>query len=296
MALKALIGGCFVPIALLAALLRQALLLRHANQQADMLVSNARAFERATRAPRARVLVLGDSTGVGVGADQPEFSLAGLIAADFSNVDIVNACRSGAKVADVLELVRTDPWERRRFDLILVHAGGNDVLYGTPLHNLARDADAVLQIVATLGRRVVWLGPPNLGTLPLFLSPVSWWMTQRSRKVCRILADATARHGAAFVSFFREKGDDPCTEDPQRFFAADGFHPSTEYYRYAYDVLAGATRLDAWLQQQARSKRALRADRLQPEPTRPDLTRPDLTRADAIQSDAIQADFSVGSQ
>ena len=49
-----------------------------------------------------RVLVLGDSTGVGIGANRPEESIAGLLAQDFPAADIVNVSRSGARVADAL--------------------------------------------------------------------------------------------------------------------------------------------------------------------------------------------------
>ena len=65
-----------------------------------------RRFERRLSARRAAMLILGDSTGVGVGATLPEESIAGLLAADYPDADIVNVAVSGTRVADAIAQVR----------------------------------------------------------------------------------------------------------------------------------------------------------------------------------------------
>lgn len=118
-------------------------------------------FERRLSAKGATVLILGDSTGVGVGATLPEESIAGLLAADYPDADIVNVAVSGTRVAGAIAQVRTCLDAGLRFDLALLHVGGNDVVVDTPLHQLAADCDSLLQGLDQLAARTVWLGPPG---------------------------------------------------------------------------------------------------------------------------------------
>lgn len=247
MELDLLRAGYSLPRAVFAGLKRQAQMIKEANEQGRLLTSASFPFECGSPTPRARILVLGDSTGLGVGADIPERSLAGLIAADFDDMVIVNTCQAGARMADLIEQVRNYAWWQAPFDLILLHIGGNDIVNITPLRALGTQARELLGLLSDKARQVVWLGPPNIGTLPLFEPPLAWWMTKRSRKACRIFAEAAAQGGAEFVNFFREREDDHCASDPDRYFAADRFHPSTAYYRYGYQVLVEDVPLHTWL-------------------------------------------------
>lgn len=96
------------------------------------------------------MLILGASTGVGVGATLPEQSIAGLLATDYPDADIVNVAVSGARVAGAIAQVRMYSEADLRFDLALLHVGGNDVVADTPLHQLADDCDTLLQELGKL--------------------------------------------------------------------------------------------------------------------------------------------------
>jgi lysophospholipase L1-like esterase len=202
--------------------------------QARHLASQAPAvFTRCHPSPTSRVLLVGDSTGVGVGCDDAQQSIAALLARDFDQVEVHNLCANGATVADVLATVR-DVEALGGFDLVLVFAGGNDVLRRTPWPQLQQATRALLAALQGHGAQVVWAGMANVGLAPLFLPPFSWWMTARTRRVNRLLAREAAARGARFVDFFREQGDDPFSADPARFYARDGVHPSSRAYAYCY--------------------------------------------------------------
>ena len=66
-------------------------------REGDRLADAAVAFERDGNAHAPRVLVVGDSTGVGTGAARPEDSIAGRLADAYPDVTIVNRARNGAK-------------------------------------------------------------------------------------------------------------------------------------------------------------------------------------------------------
>src|SRR3954466_11117824 len=144
-------------------------------------------FSRSIPAPRHRILLVGDSTGSGVGCERADQSIAARLARDFAGSEVRNLCVNGATVADVLRTVRalrTDDI----FDVVLVFAGGNDVLRRTPWRDLQRDTATLLAELQHRAARVVWAGMANVGLAPLFMPPFSWWMTSRTRRVNRVLA------------------------------------------------------------------------------------------------------------
>ena len=193
-----------------------------------------RRFERRLSARHATVLVLGDSTGVGVGATRPEESVAGLFAADYPDADIVNVAVSGTRVAGAITQARTCFEAGLRFDLALLHVGGIDVIADTPLHRLADDCDLLMRELGRLAERTAWLGPPDLGLAPLFPRPYAWVMASRSRAASKIFSAAAARHGVLFVDFSAPAHAAYFKERRRQHFAADGFHPNSASYKYGY--------------------------------------------------------------
>ncbi|MBE7940075.1 MULTISPECIES: GDSL-type esterase/lipase family protein [Ramlibacter] len=197
------------------------------------------AWSRPVGEPLRRVLVLGDSTGVGVGADPGRDSIAALLAREHPQAHVLNLSASGARVADMLAQARQaaaqGPW-----DLVLVLGGGNDVLQRTPWPALAASADALLATLRGRSGRVVWAGMANVGLAPLFLRPLGWWVSLRTRRAVRLYRAACARQGARFVDFFCEAGEDPFSAEPARYYARDGVHPSAAAYALCWQRLRPA--------------------------------------------------------
>jgi lysophospholipase L1-like esterase len=204
----------------------------------DELANRAVAFARNGKPHAPRVLVVGDSTGVGTGAARPEDSIAGRLGAAHPEVTIVNRARNGAKTFDaILQVIEEG---EARYDLVLVHIGGNDVLRGTPVRVLAPQVEALLGRVRRLSANVVVTTLPNLGLLPMFFPPLSWWFSRQSRVVCGLFAAAAKRHGAHYVDFFHPHATEHfCRRSG--FFACDGLHPSSALYAYIYETMIAAT-------------------------------------------------------
>ena len=215
-------------------------------REGDRLAEEAVAFARDGEAHAPTVLVIGDSTGVGTGAARPEESIAGRLATAFPDVSIVNRAQNGAKTFDaVLQLVEEGD---ARYDLVLIHVGGNDVLRNTPLRVLAPQVDALLKRAQQHSKNVVVTTIPNLGLLPMFFPPLSWLLSRRSRLVCSMFDRAAKRHGAHYVDFFHPRATDQFSRQSVRYFASDGLHPSSELYCYIYETLIKATPIAALLQ------------------------------------------------
>ena len=204
--------------------------------RARRFAAAGRRFERRLSAQGARVLVLGDSTGVGVGATLPEESIAGLLAEDYPHADIVNMAVSGTRVAGAIDQVRQCRNADLRFDLAVLHVGGNDVVTDTPLNQLAADCDTLLRDLGYLAVRTIWLGPPDLGLAPLFPRPYAWVMASRTRAASRVFSAAAARHNAVFVDFSAPAHAAYFRKPRRHHFAIDGFHPNSASYRYGYSI------------------------------------------------------------
>lgn len=211
----------------------------------DRLADAAIVYQRPAAGHPATVLVIGDSTGVGTGAARPEDSIAGQLAQQFPHAAVVNHARNGARTLDAL--LQVVDAGSARYDLVLIHVGGNDVLRRTPLRALGPQVDALLARACQRSGHVVVTTTPNVGLVPAFLPPVSWWLTRRSREVCGLFADAARRHGAHYVDFFHTRATDPFGREPQRYFAEDRLHPSTDCYRYVYRDLVARSPIAAAL-------------------------------------------------
>jgi len=199
----------------------------------------SRPFELRNPAATHRILVVGDSTGVGTGAARPEESVAGRIAAEFPGVEIVNLSRNGAKLRDTLGQLESVAGPR--FDIVLVQAGGNDILGFTDLGELRNLTRQVLLSAREKGNAVFFISTGNVGLAPAFFPPVSWILTQRTREARTIFLEASRELGVQYVDLFREKGNELFLGDPDRYYTPDYLHPSSEGYRVWYEELKRQT-------------------------------------------------------
>lgn len=200
--------------------------------QSVALARASEPFAQAPAQPTRRLLVVGDSTAVGTGATVPAASLAGLIGAAHPMLLIENRARDGATFAEVAR--QLDGGER--FDLVLVQAGGNDVIRLRPADALRDDVERVVVRASALADQVLLMPAGNVGNAPAFFAPLSWLMTARARELHAVVRAAADRHGATYVNLFKERADDPFARRPE-LNARDGLHPSDAGYRIWYDEL-----------------------------------------------------------
>ena len=137
-------------------------------QSAD-LARQSEPFQASPAQPVARLLIVGDSTGVGTGASSPAQSLAGLIAQEHPSLKIVNRAKDGAKFADISR--QLEALGNQRFDAVLVLGGGNDVIRLTGPKALAK----------------AWfpggVTDPNLALVEVLITHAEYWDVKESKMV-----------------------------------------------------------------------------------------------------------------
>ena len=234
----ALLVPLLVPLLLASTALVQFAIFWRGVHKARALAAQGRRYERRLASKGLSkglaVLILGDSTGVGVGASLPEESIAGLLAADLPDADVVNISESGARVADAIAQAKKCNDAGLHFDVAILHLGGNDIVKATPTDKLAAGCEELMTELEKLAHRTVWLGPPNLGIAPLFPAPYSWLLAARSRAAAAVFAQSAARHQVSFIDFSAPAHAGHFQGGGRQHFAVDGFHPNSASYRYGY--------------------------------------------------------------
>jgi lysophospholipase L1-like esterase len=196
-------------------------------QRSMALAAEAHPVSAIPTHARESWLVVGDSTAVGVGAADPRSSLVGRIVAQNPDAAVVNLGRNGARFADVAEQLRR---AQGHYDTVLVLAGGNETTSRHSPERIETELRELLRLARSKAPRVVFMPGGNLGNAALFEWPISTWLGHRSREVRQVEMRVAAEEGVLFVDLFREPEDDPFVQEPKRFLARDGLHPSDEGY------------------------------------------------------------------
>lgn len=201
-------------------------------------VARAVPYQKTEGAKRG--LVVGDSTAVGVGVSMPEKSVAGLLAAEFPHMSVENRAVSGAKLADVIaQLASTDG----TYDLVLIHAGANDVLYFSSKQTIKDGVVHLFKEGQKKSKNVVVLTAGNIGLAPVLPWPLGYVMTVRTKYLRMLMMAEAEKTGAHYIDLYKERGQDPFEHDIAHYYAPDGLHLSDQGYAHWYSEIRRQVRI-----------------------------------------------------
>lgn len=192
------------------------------------LVSKAVAYQVATTDHTRTLLVLGDSTGVGVGAILPEDSVAGRLALSMQATYVENRAVSGAMVADIAGQIQEASLSH--YDTVLIQIGTNDIVH---FHSAQATADALLpsmQKAMSMAGTVILMSAGNVGAVTNFPEPIRPFHTRLNLEYHAAFAAMAAKVGATYVNLYASPEEDLFEMEPEVYLAPDGFHPSSEGY------------------------------------------------------------------
>ena len=198
-----------------------------------------RTAQRSVAAPPVRIVVLGDSLGLGTGASGPAdgfaFDLYRRLARERPGSSIRDYAIGGARIADVLRL-EVPRLRGERFDLIIIVAGGNDVVRGTAPGAFARTYARTLDAVAAAQPRasVVACGVPDVAISPIFAGSDVAAIAKLSSRDDRAVRVAAAARTIPIVDLFSISR--AAEGEIDTFLSADRFHPSDVGYRRMADA------------------------------------------------------------
>lgn len=193
-----------------------------------------------------RMVWMGDSVTAGVGASRADATVPRLVAEALHRpVRLDVFATSGARVSNALsdQVPRLEALPEGP-DVVVVQIGGNDVTHLTGLDEFRRGYDRLLDEATSVGaQHVLALGIPAFETSPRFLQPLRAIVGWRGRQLDEQVRQSAASRGATYVDVAGRTAE-PFGEDPDRYHAADDFHPSDEGYTlWAEAVLNALERL-----------------------------------------------------
>ena len=188
------------------------------------------------------LVVLGDSTAAGMGADNRYQTIGAILATGLAAmtgrpVNLTNEAVIGAESSDLdrqlaLALARTD-----RVDAAVVLIGANDVTHRIDRASAVRSLERTVRHLRALRIEVVVGTCPDLGTVEPIPFPLSSLLRRWSRELAAAQTIAVVEAGARTVSIGDLLGPE-FAASPADMFSQDRFHPSPAgYARVASAIL-----------------------------------------------------------
>jgi len=197
-------------------------------------------YERINPDALMRILVAGDSTAVGTGTVNPENSTAGRLAAQYPQAEVLNYSENGLKIGGLIPLLNRVDDKGRKFDIVVIQIGANDIIRNTSLTDIQSGIDQVLQKVEFLGNQVIILHSGDIGEAPFFAWFLRPFLSKRSLEVRDIYIKEVAKYGASYVDLVNSPVAKELKEDPKLYYASDGLHLTDEGYRLWFEEIQKA--------------------------------------------------------
>jgi lysophospholipase L1-like esterase len=236
-----LIATALVIAAFLVLVASQAVMYLRRIRFSESLVARSVCAQSVREDARKTIVVLGDSTAVGVGAGSPDHSVAGRLAAAFPEARVYNYSKSGARARHVMS--QLDRFPHARADVVLVQVCANDVVGVHRIDLIEAHLRAVIARAKGLGARVFLMPGNNFCIAPFFVwpaQPVLTWRAVRIHAMLQRLADETQ---IDFVDLLCDPREDPFAKEPHRYYCEDLIHPSAEGYALYFTALVTRGRL-----------------------------------------------------
>lgn len=181
--------------------------------------------------PTVRLVVLGDSTGAGVGVTEAVDTVGGrissLLAREHLHVYLSGAAVSGSRTSDLGPQVSRALLGEPEVAVILI--GANDATHATRPRSIGPATSAAVERLRVAGVSVVFGTCPDLGAARAFARPLRDILSAYGRRVGTAQGSAAAAAGAAVVDLAATTGP-AFRADPQATLSTDAFHPSATGY------------------------------------------------------------------
>lgn len=211
----------------------------------ESLVARSVCAQSLPEAARKTIVVVGDSTAVGVGAGSPDLSVAGRIAAAFPTARVFNYSKSGARARHVMAQLEQYPHDSA--DVVLIQVCANDVVGVHRIDLIEAQLRAVIDRAKALGARVFLMPGNNFCIAPFFVWPAQAVLTWRAVRIHAMLQRLADETRIDFVDLLCDPKEDPFAREPRRYYSEDLLHPSGEGYALYFSALLTKGHLDRYL-------------------------------------------------
>lgn len=190
---------------------------------------------------RAEILIIGDSSAAGMGADTGTQTVGAIIAGGLAAltgrpVRLTNEAVVGAESADLDRQLANALDRVARPDLAIILIGANDVTHRIDRSTAVRHLELVVRRLRSMGVEVVVGTCPDLGTVEPIPVPLKHLVRRWSRDLAAAQTVAVVEAGGRTVSLGDLLGPE-FEARPKDMFSLDQFHPSPAGYARVAAVL-----------------------------------------------------------
>jgi len=203
-------------------------------QVSKKLIEAAVLYEKASEDNSITMLVLGDSTSVGVGADTSLDTVAGQAATHINATSVENYAKSGAVTKDLSGQIANATEDR--YGLILIQIGGNDIIRFKNARETAEELRAAIKALP-LADTVVIISAGDVGGATLFPFFVRPFHTRLNNEYHEAFAKVAEEEGVTYVNFGNAPATKTISARPDIYLSADGLHPSTAGYTLWFETI-----------------------------------------------------------
>ena len=187
------------------------------------------------------IVVLGDSSAAGMGAEAPNETVGAIVASGVAaltgrRVRLTNRAVVGAESSDLERQLANSLEDVLRPDVVLIMVGANDVTHRIERSTSVRQLEQTVRRIRALGSEVVVGTCPDLGTIQPIRQPLRSLMKRWSRDLAAAQTVAVVEAGGRTVSLGDLIGPE-FAESPHEMFSKDRFHPSAAGYARAAAAL-----------------------------------------------------------
>ena len=175
--------------------------------------------------PRCKLLIVGDSSAAGVGAETQEEALLGNLVRELSSergVEWQLIAKTGMRTTGVLK--RINQLESDSYDVVVSVLGVNDVIAGYSVDKWRRLQSELMKTVARrFDDPAIVVSPlPPMGDFPALPQPLRWFLGRRAEAFDAELRSCANDYGAHYLSLDLDAD--------ASMMASDGFHPGPQIY------------------------------------------------------------------
>ncbi|MCG9730468.1 SGNH/GDSL hydrolase family protein [Shewanella sp. Isolate13] len=177
------------------------------------------------------LLVFGDSAAAGVGVEDQQQALIGVVTQALAHEYRVQwrlLAQSGYNTAQAIRMLQTEMASQSSlsFDVVVVSLGVNDVLSPLSAKRWIEQQKALVELlIAELGcQTLVLTRVPPMGDFPVLPQPLRWFLGRRSQEFNRHLEHFSKQEQRFTLLDFGHQLD-------AEAMAIDGFHPGELIYR-----------------------------------------------------------------
>ena len=214
-------------------------------ESSKVIIANSMKYENLSQNYVNKILVLGDSTGFGVGVTNKQDSVSGLLANYTKATYVENLSVSGAQIKDLENQFKNRKLKdslEDKYDIILIQIGGNDIMRFKDVNEQRKIYENFLKTLPSY-KTLIAISAGDVGDttlFPFFIRPFHSSLSKEYHKMFSEVLDQqkSINLNSYYINLsYIDKKTNPFLLYPEINLSPDGLHPSSAGYKLWFEKI-----------------------------------------------------------